>query len=167
MKTELETYRFLIEQTRSMAVSVLKRMDEAQVDPYKIFEVDGKPLNSVYWQLGHMAWAQNNLILRCSGGPNPEVKWLKHFGIGKLHNESQGIIDFAEARAGFDKVHQVALQHLEQSAPEIVDQDAAFELFPGTGIKPIRFMFMHHIRHEGTHVGQLFLLAKMYGVKGI
>ncbi|MGL4598981.1 MAG: hypothetical protein ACRCYO_15795, partial [Bacteroidia bacterium] len=61
MKTELETYHFLVEQTRNITLAALKRIDEAQVDPYKEFEVDGKVFNSLYWQLGHMAWGQNNL----------------------------------------------------------------------------------------------------------
>lgn len=161
MKTEIETLRDLTIETRNLVLFYLKKLEGADVK--KRFEVEGKKLNSIYWLVAHMAWAQNNLILRSSGGPNPELKWLRHFGMGASpeDGETNGP-SWEEALAGFHKVHELAIAHLATLDPALLDQPNRlnWEVIVSGGSKTLRSTIMHHIRHENTHAGHLSWIAK-------
>ena len=165
MQDELSTIREIIHRTRELAHFYLKKMDG--VDVKKQFECEGKKLNSVYWLVAHMAWAENNLIIRSTGGPNPELKWLKLFALGKPADEGHmGGPSWEEVYAGFKKVHELSMAHLEQLDPALLDSTNKID-WEIMGSKTMRATLVHHIRHENNHVGQLGWLAKLHGAKTV
>jgi uncharacterized damage-inducible protein DinB len=165
MSTELATIRHMVDVTRQLVFFPLSKMKE--VDVRKRFECEGRKFNSVYWLIAHMAWAQNNLILRSTGGPNPELPWLKFFALGKPaeEGESNGP-SWEEVMAGFKKVHELSMQHLEKFDPSLLDSPNKLD-WEIMGGKTMRNTLLHHIRHENNHTGQLLLLANLYGAKTI
>jgi hypothetical protein len=162
---EAESLRHLVGHTRQLTLAMLKKLEGADVR--KRFEVDGRKLNSVYWLTAHMAWAQNNLILRSTGGPNPEVKWLKFFALGKPAEEGEtNGPSWEEVLAGFHKVHEFSMIQLEQLDPALLDSPNKID-WEIMGGKTMRNTIMHHIRHENNHAGQLFWLVNFHGGKTI
>lgn len=165
MKNEIETLRDLVDATRALAHSALKKVIDQ--DLKKRFEVDGKKLNSVYWLVAHMAWAQSILILRSTGGPNPELKWIKFFAIGKPAEEGEtNGPSWEEVYEGFKKVHQLSMDHLATLSLDDLDSPNKID-WEILGGKTMRNTIMHHIRHENSHIGQLFWLVNFYGIKTI
>lgn len=166
LTTELTTLRNLGDATRQQAHDILKKLEgKTEAELRTRFEVNGKKLNSVYWQYAHMAWGQNSLILRSTGGPNPELSWLKHFAMGKPGDEGEtNGPSWEEVVAGFNKVHRLAMEHLTQLDPAMLDapNNINWEILGG---KTMRNTIMHHIRHENGHIGQLFWLVNLHGGK--
>lgn len=165
--TELTTLRNMVDATRQLAHFAKKKLDGMDVDLNKRFEVEGRKLNSVYWIFAHMAWAQNNLILRSIGGPNPELPWLKYFALGKSADEGENCgVPFEEIYAGFKKVHQLSMDQLTVLDPAKLDADNLlnWEILGG---KTMRNTIMHHVRHENNHIGQLLWLVNLHGGKTI
>lgn len=155
----------MVDATRQLAHFALKRLEGKEGEFHTRFEVNGRKLNSVYWMIGHMAWAENNLILRSTGGPNPEVPWLKHFALGKSADEAENCgVPYAEIYAGFKKVHQTSMDQLAAMNPADLDSEnkLSWEILGG---KTMRNTIMHHIRHESNHIGQLFWLVNIHGGK--
>ena len=167
-KSELETLRNMVDVTRQLAHSALKKLEEkTQAELQTRFEANGKKLNSVYWLVPHMAWAQSNLILRSTGGPNPELSWMKLFALGKPAEEGENSgIPYEELYAGFKKVHQLSMDHLATLDPALLDSENKlnWEILGG---KTMRNTIMHHIRHENNHIGQLLWLVNLHGGRTI
>lgn len=165
MSSELETIRHMIGITRDMANNIISKAEG--LDVKKRFEVNGKTLNSIYWIVGHMAWAQNNLVIRSTGGPNPEVPFLKFFSMGKPSDDAhQSGPEWNELIAGFNKVHETAMQHLATMDPALLDAPNKLD-WEILGAKTMRNTLLHHIRHENNHTGQLLWLINIQGVKTI
>lgn len=163
--TELSTLRNMVDATRQLAHFALKKLEGKEADLQKRFEVNGKTLNSAYWLVAHMAWAENSLVLRSTGGPNPEVPWLKHFAIGKSADEGESCgVPYSEIYAGFKKVHQLTMEHLASMDPANLDAPNKID-WEVLGGKTMRNTIMHHIRHENNHIGQLMWLVNMHGGK--
>lgn len=164
-KTELATLRNMMDATRQMAHFALKKLAGKENDFQKRFEVEGRKLNSVYWIIAHLAWGENNLILRSTGGPNPELPWLKFFGMGKPAEEGENCgVPYADIYAGFKKVHQLSMDHLATLDPANLDAENKLQ-WEVLGAKTMRNTIMHHIRHENSHNGQLLWLVNLHGVK--
>jgi uncharacterized damage-inducible protein DinB len=165
MKTEIEALIQLIDGTRKLVHFALKKIEDR--DLRKRFEIEGRKINSVYWLIAHMAWAENNLLLRSTSGPNPALPWLKHFALGKPAEEGEiNGPSWEEVKAGFKKVHELSMKHLETLDPALLDSpnNLDWEIMGG---KTMRHTIMHHIRHENNHTGQLLLIVNLYGVKTI
>ncbi len=166
-KSELETLRNMVDVTRQLAHFALKKLAGKESEFQKRFDVEGRKLNNVYWLVAHMTWAENNLIIRSTGGPNPEVPWLKYFALGKSADEGENCgVPYEEIYAGFKKVHQIAMDQLTQMDPALLDAENKlnWEILGG---KTMRNTIMHHIRHENNHIGQLLWLVNLHGVKTI
>jgi hypothetical protein len=151
---------------RDLSAGMLKKLNELpDFDPKRVFTVADQRLNSVYWLTAHIAWAQNNLVLRPIGAPNPELQWLKLFGLGKApeEGETQGPA-WSEVQAGFVRVHELALVHLQQLDPEVLSQPNPLN-WNWRGQGDVRTALRHHIAHEGMHTGHLSWLCKLHGVK--
>lgn len=165
MSYSINTLRDMMDATRKIANAYIKKLDGKDVR--QSFLVNGTQLNSAYWLIGHMAWAQNNLVVRSFGGPNPEVKWLKHFGIGKPHQESlDNGPSWEELVAGFHKVHEVAMHHLSTLNDNALEEDNLIN-WEVMNSKSKGATLIHHIRHEGMHVGHLGWIVKLHGIPGI
>lgn len=167
MNDELFALRKLVDASRQLALGGIRKISDANVDVFKRFEVNGRKLNSVYWLTGHMAWAQNNLILRSTGGPNPDLKWLKLFALGKPAEEGEGSgVSWDEVKAGLQKVHDISMEHLGTLTAADLDSPNKLD-WEIMGGKTMRNTIMHHIRHENNHTGQLFWLMNFHGIKTI
>lgn len=133
-------------------------------DMKKIFEVEGRPLNSAYWLVAHLVWAENMLLLRSLYGPTFDKPWLQRFGFGSDATDQKGWPDFSEIIAGLKEVHIIAMDHLRSLPDEKLDAPNLTQL--GLGQEPTyRTAIQHAIRHEGTHAGHLGWLTKLYDVK--
>lgn len=167
-ESELETLRNMVDATRQLAHFGLKKLEgKKQAELQQRFEANGRKLNSVYWLVAHMTWAQNNLILRSTGGPNPELPWLKAFALGKPADEGENCgVPYNEIYAGFKKVHQMSMDQLAAMNPADLDSENKlnWEILGG---KTMRNTIMHHIRHENNHIGQLLWLVNLHGGRTI
>jgi hypothetical protein len=65
-----------------------------------------------------------------------------------------------------NEVHEKSLAHVRNLEPVNLEQPnlAGFE-FPG--VKTVRDVIVHAIRHEGTHAGHLGWLCKLHGIKTV
>lgn len=136
-------------------------------DMYREFEVDGYKTNSPYWILAHMCWAENSVGLQSLGHSGLDFPWLNDFKIGsakdsKLTNPPS----LDEVLAAWKQIHAVTIENLSGLSEAELDQDNETGIAFGEN-KSKRFMAMHTIRHEGTHCGQLSLIAQMYGKKTV
>lgn len=161
--SELETLRNMMDATRQLAHFALKKLKGKEELMQKRFEAEGRKLNSVYWIVAHLAWGENNLILRSTGGPNPELPWLKAFALGKPADEGENCgVPYADVYAGFKKVHQLSMDHLATMDPANLDAENKLQ-WEILGAKTMRNTIMHHIRHENCHIGQLLWLVNLHG----
>lgn len=155
-------YADIMDSTRELVYFYIKNVPREKWDMN--FEVVDRKFNSIAWTLAHMAWAQNSLVLKATGGPALQKEWFSDFEIGKP--AATKLPPLEEIESTLKQVHELSLAHVRS----LSDDDLATE--NSAGIK-YRFgttkkaLLTHHIRHEGTHVGQLAWLAKMHGVKTI
>ena len=132
-------------------------------DMHREFEVNGYITNSPYWILAHLCWAENMLAIQCLGGKGVDIHWLKDFKIhspkGEMPTDQPSL---EEVLAAFKQIHGVALETISGLTDEELNQKNVLGVAFGENTSK-RFMAMHAVRHEGTHCGQLSLIAKMYG----
>jgi hypothetical protein len=136
-------------------------------DMYREFEVNGYTTNCPYWILAHLCWAENMLAIQSLGGKGVDISWLNDFKIHSLKGEkpaSQPSLE--EVLSAFKQIHTVALETISNLTDAELDQENPLGLAFGEN-KSKYFMAMHAVRHEGTHGGQLSLIAKMYGKKTV
>jgi hypothetical protein len=136
-------------------------------DMHREFEVNDYTTNSPYWIIAHLCWAENMLAIQSLDGKGVDIPWLNDFKIHSPKGEkptSQPSLE--EVLAAFKQVHAVALKTISGLTESEWDQENPLGLAFGEN-KSKRFMAMHAIRHEGTHCGQLSLIAQMYGKKTV
>ena len=135
-------------------------------DPLKQWEVNGQRLNSVIWLASHIAWAENFLILKGTGGQLVELDWIEHYNIrskGDLHHADHNMKTVMDA---MKEVHEKAMAQLLTVTNE--DMDAENTLgFGFGGIKTKRILVQHAIRHEAMHTGHLSWLCKINKVETV
>lgn len=132
-------------------------------DMDRVFEVNGFTTNSPYWILAHLCWAENMLLLQCMGHKGLDIPWLNDFKIGSSKGEKPANApDLKEVLTALKDIHVAALEQLASMTDEELDEDNVLGVSFGEN-RSKRFIAMHAIRHEGTHLGQLSLIAKMYG----
>lgn len=132
-------------------------------DMNRVFEVNGFTTNSPHWILAHLCWAENMLLLQCMGHKGSGIPWLNDFKIGSSKGaKPANQPELSEVLAAMKDIHAAALQQLSSMTDEELDQDNVLGVAFGEN-RSKRFIAMHAIRHEGTHLGQLSLIAKMYG----
>lgn len=132
-------------------------------DMYREFEVNGYTTNSPYWILAHLCWAENMLAIRCLGAKDVEIPWLNDFKIQSIKGQKPAAQPSLEdVLSAFKQIHAVALETIASLNDEELNEENPLGLAFGEN-KSKRFMAMHAVRHEGTHCGQLSLIAKMYG----
>lgn len=159
VQTLIETIEF----THKLAVYYISSMKE--VEPTKVFSSEGKELNSLYWIVGHLAWAENMLILQGSFGTPSKAPILNEFAFGSQHKISEEM-SFAELKHLAKKIHEQTIAHLKTLKDEDLAKPNALNF--GFGQEPtIQLILMHFIRHLGTHIGHLSWLGKLHGVKTV
>lgn len=136
-------------------------------DMYRTFEVNGYTTNSPYWILAHLCWAENSVGLKSLGHAGVDIPWLNDFRIGSSKDSKPAKQpSLEEVLAAFKHIHATTMEYLSGLSEAELDEDNATGIAFGEN-RSKRFMAMHTIRHEGTHCGQLSLIAQMYGKKTV
>jgi hypothetical protein len=164
MNTEATALANIVDMTRDLVTFYTKNINEA--DWHTDFEFEGKIFNSIAWQIAHLAWAQNHLVLVASGGTSITKPWYDKVKIGSPKISSRELPSVEEIKSTFHDVHDKSIEHLKTLSTVQLDETNKLNLKFRNG-DSTRISIYHHIRHEGTHVGQLSWLAKMHGSKTI
>ncbi|MGB0368719.1 MAG: DinB family protein [Flavobacteriales bacterium] len=132
-------------------------------DMNREFEINGFTTNSPYWIIAHLCWAENSVGLKSLGHSGVDIPWLNDFRIGSAKGDKPASNpSLEEVLAAFKQIHATTVEYISSLSEEELDKDNETGIAFGEN-KSKRFMAMHTIRHEGTHCGQLSLIAKMYG----
>ena len=163
-KKEVEVLAEVLESTRILTKWYLSKLKD--VDMHRSFNVEGVELNSPYWLLGHLIWAENTLLLKALGGEEVSIPWIEKFGFGtKLSNEDS-LPELDEMFSQWKVVHTKAVEHLKSIEDEKLDEEniIGFSFGPESSK---RTMVHHVIRHEAIHSGQLGWICKLHGIKTV
>lgn len=159
IQTLIETIEF----TQGLAYWYLGFLKEQE--PLKVFEINGTKLNTLHWLVGHMAWAEQDLILYGTHGKKSNIYFLEDFAISKSGSENTNV-PFSDLIKAVKEVHKLSMEHLNTLNDNDLQKENAYKL--SFGMPPTyKTIIMHHIRHLGVHVGHLGWLCKLYGVKTV
>ena len=131
-------------------------------DPHHRFEIDGKKLNSTYWMIAHLMWAEDFLMLRSQGHEGLKIDWLPEFEVGSDAEKTSLHIPFKELLDLQKEFHLITLEHLRNMSEAEFQEENSLGIHFGGETKK-RNIAMHGIRHESTHTGQLSIIAKLAG----
>ena len=159
-ETLIATYR----QARNLTMYYMSLLKET--DPYKVFSLEDKELNSLHWIVCHLCWAESFLTVKSSGGEIETPAWFEKYAFGTTAPSKEEGPSFEEALQTLKENHQKCIIYLESLKEEDLDKDNVFGMSFGKE-KSIAMMLMHAIRHEGTHAGHLGCLCKLSGVKTV
>lgn len=164
MRTESIVLADVMNKTRQLTSLYLNLLKNA--DPYQVYEVDGKKLNSILWIKAHLSVTENWLLLRSTGAEAVRIPWAKQFGIGSVVPAKEEYPAIDEIDAVFNDVHQKAISHVSAIPDDKLElvNTTGFEF---AGENSTRSVIIHAIRHEGTHSGHLGWLCKLNGIKTI
>jgi len=135
-------------------------------DPYKHWEVNGTQLNSVIWLASHLAWAENMLVLKGTGGQPVAIEWMEHYHLGSKGDLHHPEHDMKTVMHALKEVHEKSMEHLLTVTDEKMDAENILGFGFG-GIKTNRILVQHAIRHEATHVGHLSWLCKINKIQTV
>lgn len=149
------------EDVRSLLKFYLMRAKE--VDPFRVYEVEGKPLNTLYWLTAHLAWAEHFLLIDAIGGTPLEIPWLERFGDGAQPPSAfDDLPAFGEVCETLERVHERAMATLRSLSGAELDSANLVDLSFRAGTSR-RIVVRHAIRHEPCHIGQIGWLIKAAG----
>ncbi|MGF1578803.1 MAG: DinB family protein [Gemmataceae bacterium] len=143
----------------------LRLLDQIPTD--KWFEMPAE-VTHVAWQVGHLAMAEYRLGMHRLRGERPDdaqlisEPFLKAFGKGSVPTNDQGFYPtIEEIRATFDRVHEQALQELQDSSEVDLDSEV---LNPHPIVKTKWDSLLWCAQHEMIHAGQIGLLRRQLGM---
>lgn len=162
--TTSQTLAEITDNTRDLLYFYLSKLDKSLW--YETPAIDEKKFNSVAWELCHMVWAQDYLILRACSNKSSEIEWLEKFEIGKPAANTNELPPIEEIKAALKSVHAQALEIIKLLSDDDLQlpNHVNLDFKKGNSKKQIIY---HHIRHEGGHIGHIGLLCKMLGAKTI
>jgi len=158
---EAQVLAHMVDRTRQYTRFYLSTLKEH--DPHRVFTAEGKPLNTVFWLVAHLATSQNGLLLLATGGPFEKFSWAKHYTLGGPGLPRDQAPPYEEVYATFKAVHEKVLAYLPTLTDEQLDSPNRTNL-PLIG-PTTRDVITHAIRHESLHTGHLSWLCKLYGVR--
>lgn len=156
----------VFEQTRQLSRFYISRLKDT--DPTTTITVGEIPLNSAYWIVAHLAWAEHFLLVQGTGGAplKSEWAWLSQYGFGSDGKIANNSPNFKTTLDTLNQVHAEAMQYLNSLPPETLDEENTLGFSFG-GLNTKRSIIQHAIRHEGTHAGHLGWLCKLNGAKTV
>lgn len=162
--TTSQTLVEITDNTRDLLYFYLSKLDKSLW--YETPEMNGQQFNSVAWELCHMVWAQDFLILKACSNRSSEIEWLEKFEIGKPAAKTNELPPIEEIKAALKSVHAQSLEVIKllTDADLQLPNHVKLDFKKGDSKKQIIY---HHIRHEGGHIGHIGLLCKMLGAKTI
>src|ERR1035441_2993438 len=105
-KSEAIILAEVFEDVRGLTKFCLHRAKK--VDPHRTYEAYGSPLNSLYWIMGHVVWAEYYLLVEALTGNKMEISWLKNFERGSNFEENRDNPTIEEVMRTMDLVHNQA-----------------------------------------------------------
>lgn len=163
--TEANILADAYESVRALTKWYISKMKD--VDMHKVFEVEGKKLNSAYWVTAHLAWAERFLLLQALGQQTPDIPWLKQFCIGStMPEDSNRLPPVKQVLDTWKDIHAAAMAHLRSLPDEMLNEESPSGFGFG-GNNSCRMMIHHAIRHEAMHIGHLSWLCKLYGINTV
>ena len=163
-KTESEVLVEMLEMSRQLTHFYLKKLEGKDI--YKVFEVEGKQLNSILWLIAHITVSENWLLLVCTGGEKLNIPWARQFGLGSTVPAKKDYPSAEDIMAKFDEVHKKAMAYVSSLTEEDLAKPTTNGVTLG-GEDSVRSIIKHAVRHEGTHAGHLSWLCKLFDVKTI
>ena len=163
-KTETQTLVETLELSRDLTRYYLSNLKEQDV--YKVFEIEGKQLNSIIWLVAHITVSENWLLLVCTGGEHVKIPWARQFGLGSEVPKKEDCPPFEEILSYFKQVHKKSIAYISQLTDDDLNQPTTNGIDFG-GEDSVRAIIKHAIRHECAHAGHLGWLCKLFGVKTI
>ncbi len=163
-KSESEVLVEMLEMSRQLTHFYLKKLEGQDI--YKVFEVEGKQLNSILWLIAHITVSENWLLLVCTGGEKVNIPWARQFGLGSSVPAKKDYPTAEEIMSMFNKVHQTAMNYVSSLSEEDLAKPTTNGVTLG-GEDSVRSIIKHAVRHEGTHAGHLGWLCKLFEVKTI
>jgi hypothetical protein len=137
-------------------------MKAKNLDPFKVYEIEGRKLNTLYWLVAHVAWSQHFLLIEAMGGEALDIPWLTRFEIGSMPPSGDDLPSYPEVREALDRVHARAMETVRALTDTDLSQPNAVGIdFRGGDAK--RVVIRHAIRHEPCHIGQIGWLIKLAG----
>jgi len=165
LRTEANVLADTYESVRALTKWYLSKMKD--VDMHKIFEADGKKLNSAYWITAHLTWSEQFLLLMALGGKTLDIPWLEQFRIGsKYPNDTGTLPPIKQILDAWKEIHAAAMTHVRSLPDEILVKDNPAGFGFG-GDNSYRIMIQHAIRHEAIHTGHLSWLCKLYDIQTV
>ncbi|MGE0560285.1 MAG: DinB family protein [Flavobacteriales bacterium] len=162
--TTSETLAEATDNTRDLLYFYLSKLDKSLW--YENPVINGQQLNSVAWELCHMVWAQDYLILRACSNNSSDIPWLDKFEIGKPAAKSSELPALEEIKEALKNVHTQSLEVIRSLSDNDLQMDNHVDLDFKKGKRKLQIIY-HHIRHEGGHIGHIGLLCKILGAKTI
>lgn len=162
--TTAETLAQTTDSTRDLLYFYLSKLDKLLW--YETPEVNGEKLNSVAWELCHMVWAQDYLILQACANRSSNIAWLEKFCIGKPTVKTTELPTIEEIKEALKMVHTQSLEVIRDLSDSDLESPNHINLDFRKGNSKRQIIY-HHIRHEGGHIGHIGLLCKMFGAKTI
>ena len=163
-KTETQTLVETLNLTRDLTRYYLSKLKGQDI--HKVFEVEGKQLNSILWLIAHITVSQNWLLLVCTGGNRVKIPWARQFGMGSEIPKAEDCPPFEEVLSYFKQVHEESMNFISTLSDEQLGEPTTNGInFGGEDSK--RAIIKHAIRHEGVHAGHLSWLCKLFDVKTI
>lgn len=162
MPTEAQVLSQMMDRAREWTRYYLTPLK--QTDPHRLFVCEGKPLNTVFWLVAHLATSENGLLLAATLGPFEKFWWAKHFTLGTPGLPQEECPPYAEVWETFNGVHQKAVAHIALLDEAALNAPNPTKLPIGGTVRDV---ITHAIRHESGHAGQLAWLCKLHGIKMI
>ena len=165
IRTEANILADTYESVRILTRWYLAKMKD--VDMHKVFEVDGKKLNSAYWIAAHLTWSEQFLLLLALGAKPLDFPWLDQFRIGSnLQEDKSGLPAVKDILDAWKEIHMAAMTHVRSLPDEALNNDNPSGFGFGDD-KSYRMMIHHAIRHESIHAGHLSWLCKLHGIQTV
>lgn len=164
MATEIQQLTDTFEKVRTLTRWYLSLLKPA--DPYRVWEVNHQPLNSVAWLTAHLIWAEDFLLVRSTGGLGSDIPWLNHYSLksdGSLHEAKP---DMKMLLTHLKTGHEKAMAHLQTLTDVQLNESNSSGVGFG-GENTNRMVIQHSIRHEAMHTGHLSWLCKINGISSI
>lgn len=116
-------------------------------------------INHAVWLTGHMAWAEDYLILEVPRGQSARKReWDPLFDFTSEKLPPEQYPPFDEVRAEFDRVHAEVLRVLQSMNPVDLGQPSVVER---RWLPTAAHAISHQVGHGHYHLGQLSVLNRL------
>ncbi|MBS1493441.1 MAG: DinB family protein [Bacteroidetes bacterium] len=152
------------ESVRALSKSFISKIEEKDI--HENIVVNGKELNSPYWIVAHLIWAESFLLGNAIGNPMNKYEWLNEYGFGMNPKKIKSKPEYSEVLRVLDETHEEAMKYL-RSLPDSFLDEANKMGINFSGKTDNRVVIHHAIRHEPMHIGQLTWFMKSKGMQTV